>query len=60
MFRSTQEQPSPAAISSLGSDLVGEAGRWLLMQDAGKARCLPSGLGERNPAITLAQQLPLF
>lgn len=41
-------QLSPAAICSLGSDLVGEAGRWLLMQGAGKARCWPRALGKKS------------
>lgn len=36
----------PAAICLLCSDLPGEAGRQLLMQDAGRASCLASGFGE--------------
>lgn len=37
---------SSAAICLLCSDLPGEAGRQLLMQDAARARCLASGFGE--------------
>ena len=39
-------QLSPAAICLLCSDLLGEAGRQLLMQDAGRARFLALGFRE--------------
>lgn len=39
-------QLSPAAICLPRSDLPGEAGRRLLMQDAGRAGCLALGFGE--------------